>query len=41
MEKAFARTDAAKAPDAKRYKKFKEGIDKTALYLRTFYLWRQ
>lgn len=25
----------------KKYAAFKEGIDKTALYLRTFYLWRQ
>ena len=41
MEKAFAKTHAANAPDPKRYAAFKEGIDKTALYLRTFYLWRQ
>lgn len=41
MEAAFARTDPAKAPDAERYAHFKEGIEKTALYLRTFYLWRE
>lgn len=41
MEKAFARTDPGKAADAERYRRFKEGIDKTALYLRTFYLLRE
>jgi len=41
MEKAFAQTDPSKSPDAKKYAKFKEGIDKTALYLQTFYLWRE
>jgi len=41
MEAAFARTDPAKAPDAERYARFKEGVEKTALYLRTFYLWRE
>ncbi len=41
MEAAFAKTKASKAPDAKRYAEFKEGVEKTALYLRTFYLWRQ
>ena len=41
MERAFAKTSASSAPDMKKYTAFKEGIDKTALYLRTFYLWRQ
>jgi alpha-glucuronidase len=41
MEKAFARVDPAKTPDAKRYAEFKEGIDKTALYHRTFFAWRE
>jgi alpha-glucuronidase len=41
MEEAFAGTNPAKAPDAATYARFKEGIDKTALYLRTFYLWRE
>ena len=41
MEEAFAQTDPAKAPDPQRYETFKEGIEKTALYLKTFYLWRQ
>lgn len=41
MERAFARTDAKKAPDRRRYAEFKEAMEKTALYLRTFYLWRE
>ena len=41
MQKAFAKTRPAKASDPTRYAEFKKGIDKTALYLRTFYLWRQ
>ncbi|MBE9509985.1 MAG: hypothetical protein IMY71_03835 [Bacteroidetes bacterium] len=41
MEKIFSKTDPSKAPDAENYARFKEGIDKTALYLRTFYLWRE
>ncbi len=41
MEKAFSKTDPSKAPDAENYTRFKDGIDKTALYLRTFYLWRE
>ena len=41
MEKAFSKTDPSKASDAENYARFKEGIDKTALYLRTFYLWRE
>ena len=41
MQRAFAKVDPAKAPNPERYAKFKEGIDKTALYLRTFYLWRE
>jgi hypothetical protein len=41
MEEAFSRTDPAKAADPDRYAAFREGIEKTALYLRTFYLWRQ
>ena len=41
MEQAFAGTSSATAPNAKEYTIFKDGIDKTALYLRTFYLWRQ
>jgi len=41
MEAAFARTDPGSAPDADAYAAFKRGIDKTALYLRTFFLWRE
>lgn len=41
MEQAFSKTCVSKAPDTKKYAAFKEGIDKTSLYLRTFYLWRQ
>ena len=41
MEDAFSITDPLKAPDIENYTRFKEGIDKTALYLRTFYLWRE
>ena len=41
MEQAFSRTDPVKSPDPKRYIEFKEGVDKTALYLQTFYLWRE
>ena len=41
MERAFAKTDSQKAPNAERYAQFKEGIEKTSLYLRTFYLWRE
>ncbi len=41
VEAAFARTDAAKAPDLKRYAEFKNGIDKTVMFLRTFYRWRE
>ncbi|MCD4676837.1 MAG: hypothetical protein K8S18_12720, partial [Desulfobacula sp.] len=41
MEEAFSKTDPSKAPDIENYTRFKEGIDKTALYLRTFYLWRE
>ncbi|MCD4727839.1 MAG: hypothetical protein K8R46_09265, partial [Pirellulales bacterium] len=41
MEAAFAETDPAEAPNPKRYESFKEGIDKTSLFLRTFYLWRE
>ncbi len=41
VEAAFARTDAANAPDEKRYVQFRAGVDKTVLYLRTFYLWRE
>jgi hypothetical protein len=41
MENAFARSDASKAPDRQRYAGFRTGIEKTALYLRTFYLWRE
>ncbi len=41
MVTTFARTDAAKAPDRDRYEAFAEGVVKTALYLRTFYLWRE
>jgi hypothetical protein len=41
MEVTFAGTDPAKAPNLKRYELFKEGIGKTALFLRTFYLWRE
>ena len=41
MEQAFAEVDPRKAPDPKRYAEFREGIDKTALYLRTFYRWRE
>ncbi|MBE9510825.1 MAG: hypothetical protein IMY71_08105 [Bacteroidetes bacterium] len=41
MEEAFSRTEPSKAPDLKRYTEFKEGFNKTALYLQTFYLWRE
>ena len=41
MTHAFARTDPASAPDAEVYARFREGMDKTVLYLRTFYLWRE
>ena len=41
MEKAFARVDPAKAPNHETCAAFKTGIDKTALYLRTFYAWRE
>jgi len=41
MVRAFAGVDPEKAPDVRRYAEFKVGIDKTALYLRTFYLWRE
>lgn len=41
MERAFARVDPTKTPDANRYLAFREGIDKTALYLRTFCTWRE
>jgi len=41
IEAAFARTDATKTLDEKRYAEFKGGTEKTVLYLRTFYLWRE
>ena len=46
MERAFAGTDRARAPNADVYDRFAEGIDKTALFLRTLhgyreYWWRQ
>ena len=41
MEAAFDRVNPAEAPDATSYARFREGIEKTALYLRTFYLWRE
>jgi hypothetical protein len=41
MERAFARTDPANAMDAEKYARFKEGIEKTGLYLRTFYTFRE
>ncbi len=41
MVRAFARADRAKAPQKQVYDRFAEGIAKTALYLRTFYLWRE
>lgn len=46
MEQAFARTDRSKTPDAGQYDRFAEGVDKTALYLRSLhyfreYWWRQ
>jgi hypothetical protein len=41
MITTFAKTDREEAPDVARYDKFKEGIEKTALYLRTFYRWRE
>ncbi len=40
MTCAFERVDPKHVPDAKTYAAFKEGIDKTALFLRTFYAWR-
>jgi hypothetical protein len=41
MERAMAKTDPVKAPDADKYARFKESVEKTALYLRTFYLFRE
>ncbi len=41
MEAAFARTDRSKAPDSLVYDRFKEGIDKTALTLRSLHLFRE
>jgi len=41
VETAFSRTDAAKTPDQERYSEFKSGVDKTVMYLRTFYWWRE
>jgi len=41
MEAAFARTDRSKAPDPLIYDRFKEGIDKTALTLRSLHLFRE
>ena len=41
MEKAFSKTDSLKAPDAEIYAEFKKGINKTSLYLKTIYLWRE
>ncbi len=41
MEQAFSRTHAADAPNADTYQRFEEGIQKTALYLRTFYTLRE
>jgi hypothetical protein len=41
MERAFAETTPAAAPDADTYARFREGIEKTALYNRTFYTFRE
>jgi len=41
MEAAFARTDRSKAPDPLVYDRFKEGIHKTALTLRSLHLFRE
>ncbi len=41
MLEAFAQVDPGKVPDPKIYADFKTGIDKTALYLRTLYSWRE
>ena len=41
MEAAFARTDRSKAPVPLIYDRFKEGIDKTALTLRSLHLFRE
>ena len=41
MEAAFARTDWSKSPDPLVYDRFKEGIDKTALALRSLHLFRE
>lgn len=41
MEAAFARTDRSNAPDPLVYDHFKEGINKTALTLRSLHLFRE
>jgi hypothetical protein len=41
MEAAFARTDRSKAPDSLIYDRFAQGIDKTALTLRSLHLFRE
>lgn len=41
MEAAFARTDRSKASDPLVYDRFREGIDKTALTLRSLHLFRE
>lgn len=41
MEAAFARTDRSKSPDPFVYDRFKKGIDKTALTLRSLHLFRE
>jgi hypothetical protein len=41
MEAAFARTERSKAPDPLVYDRFKEGVDKTALTLRSLHLFRE
>jgi hypothetical protein len=41
MERAFEATSPEKAPDPQRYALVQEGLEKTALYLRTFYCWRE
>ncbi|MBN2562109.1 MAG: hypothetical protein JXQ75_14380 [Phycisphaerae bacterium] len=41
MMQAFARTDPSKAPNKDQYARFARGIDLTALYIETFFLWRE
>jgi hypothetical protein len=41
MEKAFSRTSPSYAPDPKRYADFRAAIEKTSLWCRSLFLWRE